>query len=83
MLRGSVWSTVCCRLQSHSDLYFILGFLGDACAGKHPEEPLHLHITQVLLKEPWEDGKSTGGAGSSQEKTGMYLNVPALGKAEP
>lgn len=50
-----------------------VSLLGVACTDKHPEEPLHLHRPEVLLKEPWENWKSTRSAGSPQEETGMCL----------
>lgn len=50
-----------------------VSLLGVTCIDKHPEEPLHLHRTEVLLKEPWENWKSTRSAGSPQEETGMCL----------
>lgn len=48
--------------------------LGGACTDKHPEGSLLFTSPQVLLKEPWENRKSTRSTGSPQEETGMLLN---------
>lgn len=51
-------------------------FLGVSSSDKLSEDPLH--GPDVLLKEPWENGKSPGSAGSPEEEAGMWFSLQAF-----